>query len=788
MSGGAYETTGYVYGVTVTGGSNVYSNDILGAIQYPDKTTGNPSSSQQVSYTVNALGQNLTMTDRDGNVHTYSFDVLGRQTADAVTTLGTGVDGTVRRIEIAYDTGDRAYLFTAYNAASGGSIVNQVQDAYNGLGQLTEEWQAHSGAVNTNTTPNIQYSYTLMSGNVNNSRLTSMTYPDVHRVITYNYATGVDDRISRLTSITDGPTTLETLSYLGLETVVIRSQPQPGTELTYVKLTGESNGDGGDQYTGLDRFGRIVDQRWIITTTGTALDRTQYGYDRDSNVLFSNNLVNSSFSELYHANGSGNDYDNLNQLTNFARGTLNGSNDTISSPTHSIVYSFDALGNWTSTLTDNTTTQTRTANQQNEITSISGQTTPAYDGNGNMTTDQSGHTLIYDAWNALVQVKNGSTVLESYSYDALNRRITENPGTVRDLYYSMLWQVLEEDTGGSMADQYVWSAVYADALVERDASSTRMYAEQDVDFNITALVDTTGTVQERYIYDPYGAVTILTSAWATRSSSSYSWIYLHQGYRFDNATGLYGERNRDYSPTLGRWLQDDPLGFGGGDSNLYAYETSGPVDGLDWLGLKCPETFKIPWKVQVAIEEAWEKSLYTINTGFFTMEVSQEQGGSIFTSKQGREVKPAIPGDSDSILPENYPQPQEGQTPEGTFHTHSYTKRAGGHLGVSFSGDDIKRFVKEDSGSILYVGAGNCIFILTIDDMKKLRKLNADAIQRTWTKCYDYLRHRTGAVAEAAETAVLRAIANTDICFYKTCNVKGKPGDPIPNTASLVNK
>jgi hypothetical protein len=28
---------------------------------------------------------------------------------------------------------------------------------------------------------------------------------------------------------------------------------------------GESNGDGGDQYTGLDRFGRVVDQRWIIT-------------------------------------------------------------------------------------------------------------------------------------------------------------------------------------------------------------------------------------------------------------------------------------------------------------------------------------------------------------------------------------------------------------------------------------------------------------------------------------------------------------------------------------------
>jgi len=34
------------------------------------------------------LGQKLTGTDRNGNIHTYSYDVLGRQTADAVATLG----------------------------------------------------------------------------------------------------------------------------------------------------------------------------------------------------------------------------------------------------------------------------------------------------------------------------------------------------------------------------------------------------------------------------------------------------------------------------------------------------------------------------------------------------------------------------------------------------------------------------------------------------------------------------------------------------------------------------
>ena len=59
-----------------------------------------------------------------------------------------------------------------------------------------------------------------------------------------------------------------------------------------------------------------------MTSTGTATDRFQYGYDRDSNRLYRDNLVNSSFGELYHANGSSNRYDQLNQLTNFACGTL----------------------------------------------------------------------------------------------------------------------------------------------------------------------------------------------------------------------------------------------------------------------------------------------------------------------------------------------------------------------------------------------------------------------------------------------------------------------------------
>ena len=99
--------------------------------------------------------------------------------------------------------------------------MTQVQRAFNGLGQLTREWQSHSGAVNTSTTPSVQYAYSEMPSGANHSRLTSITYPDGY-VLTYNYASGLNGDISRLSSLSDSGSTLESYDYLGLGTVVRR--------------------------------------------------------------------------------------------------------------------------------------------------------------------------------------------------------------------------------------------------------------------------------------------------------------------------------------------------------------------------------------------------------------------------------------------------------------------------------------------------------------------------------------------------------------------------------------
>jgi hypothetical protein len=77
----------------------------------------------------------------------------GQRTVDAVKTLGSGVDGSVRLHTTNYNSQGDVYQMSAYADTGGMTLVNQVQDEYNGLGQLTGEYQADSGAVSVGSTP-----------------------------------------------------------------------------------------------------------------------------------------------------------------------------------------------------------------------------------------------------------------------------------------------------------------------------------------------------------------------------------------------------------------------------------------------------------------------------------------------------------------------------------------------------------------------------------------------------------------------------------------------------------
>ena len=573
------QITRYCYGTTLSD-SDLASNDLLRSTIYPDSSDIDPSGTDQVKLAYNRQGAIKLQTDQAGTVHALDYDKLGRLSHDRVTTFGTGVDQTVKRITRSYQVRGLLQNITSYDNATvgSGSVVNDVQYIYNTFSQLTTEYQSHSGAVNTGTTPKVQYAYA--SGSANQVRLTSVTYPN-GQVNTYDYGSGggADDLLGRVTSILQGTTHLVDYLYLGLREVVQANySSQPGVALTYLMQTGDSTGDAGDQYIGLDRFGRVVDQRWIKTSTLAALARIQYGFDRNSNRTFRNDLVAGTGQDEYYS------YDNLNQLKTLQRGTLNGTRTGITgTPTWEENFSFDDTGNWhgaTSgylTKTNGVTglDQNRTNDKVNAITGISTATgtawsIPSYDAAGNMTSMpqpgalNSAYTGVYDAWYRLVQLKNGAATIATYRYDGAGRRVTKLVSiNTRHYYYSNRWQILEERLNAATTSdrQFVWGLRYADDLILRDCSTyspSRLYVLHDY-FNPTALIDISAAVQERYGYNAYGATNVMTAAFGTRASSSYDWETRFGAYRWDAESGLYQVRYRYLHPLAGVWLTRDPL-------------------------------------------------------------------------------------------------------------------------------------------------------------------------------------------------------------------------------------
>src|SRR5690606_21234991 len=123
-----------------------------------------------------------------------------------------------------------------------------------------------------------------------------------------------------------------------------------------------------------------------------------------------------------------------------------------------------------------------------------------------------------------------------------------------------------------------------DDLVCRDRDTTgngildeRLYALQDTNWNVVALADPAGTVQERFAFSAYGTPLFLSAGFVSIDGSSFEWDVLYCGYRIDPG-GLYYVRNRFLHSRLGNWITRDPIGYADGMSLYAAYFVLGGVD------------------------------------------------------------------------------------------------------------------------------------------------------------------------------------------------------------------
>jgi RHS repeat-associated protein len=615
------QTTTYAHGTTLSN-SELATSTLLLSMTYPDSLGGN----DVVTFSYNRQGQRVTTTDQRGNVHAYDYDGLGRLLNDRVTTLGTGVDGSVLRLGVTYEVRGLLDTLTSYDNATVGSgaAVNEVQQAYNNFAQLISSAQDHGGVVSASS-PSVGLSYA--NGSTNTIRPSGIIYPN-GRTLSYSYGTlgGISDQISRLSSIVDNNgegTALANYDFLGLGVVVVIDHTEPEMEYTLVDLLGNSDPDTGDIYTGLDRFSRVKNCRWYNYGTSADVVRLQYGYDSASNRLWRADSVAQSaghgFDELYS-------YDGLRRLQTMQRGILNGSQTAITSQIFGQCWDLDSTGNWTGMMEADggsiwTLQQSRTANSVNEITGISNAVgsawaQPTYDLAGNMATipqsadPTQSFTATYDAWNRLKNLVDSATsyTVQENQYDARSFRVVRmdyNGGSlseIRHFYYSPDWRCIEERIGSSTTpdSHFVWGLWYIDSLVLRDRDTTgngtldeRLYACQDANSNVVAVTDPNGVVQERYAYSQYGLPLFLSNSFEILSSSNFGLEILYCAYRFDATTLLYNVRHRIYIPLLGGWGQRDPIDFVAGLS-LYEYCHSQPNIMVDALGLICQELARTP--------------------------------------------------------------------------------------------------------------------------------------------------------------------------------------------------
>ncbi len=262
-------------------------------------------------------------------------------------------------------------------------------------------------------------------------------------------------------------------------------------------------------------------------------------------------------------------------------------------------FTMNNIGDIQSVSSDGTTTN-RTTNADNQVINI-GSATISYDNNGNVTTDDKGNTLVYDAWNRLVEVKNSSgDLIAGYTYDGLGRMTSETDGiTTIDFYYSGQ-QIVEERTGvtnatggstgsnGSVTEELVYSPDYVNDVLSRDtyvsgSYSSRVFFTHDANYDVTGVVQnsTAGTMLQRMTYDAYGNVTFLTSNWVA-TTDGYAVENLWQGGWRDVNTGYYHFQNRWYSPSM-QWLSWDPANYPDGPSGYLPMEDN-PIGEKDPSG------------------------------------------------------------------------------------------------------------------------------------------------------------------------------------------------------------